>query len=770
MMSSSVETKTTSDKIRVLDKMNAEKIPYLLINMVVSEDKKTKKMNEIEAGWNTKSYEFLMETYNNKRSKNPSFYNAIFINLKKSPYMVADCDTEDGARRSKFNNKYGKCWRTKSCRKGLPHVWFKKHKDDKNGTKIGIEPEIDLVYEGIFENIHACFGNTKREMKTFDDFPTKTVIVPKKKKIVITSPKQIEETNFKIDTISNEEKDIIDNIDLRYINNYGDWLKIIWGIYSYTNDYTLCDFISKKGENYKNYADVVKHVNDDKKRNISWGTVCYYSRISNEEEFINIRTKYKPSFIEGNDNALANHFLDIIGDDLINVNNCIYFYKDPYWKQIKETSNLLCPIHDTLEVSVKLNIKKFNTLISTTTDEEQSEKYRKNKEGYKKLLNTIGSASKLKSIASIVVERIEESYCAIDNIKPYYFCFQDCAFDLISRKKIKVDKYDYISIHTGYNYSKPNPERVDEIKNIINQILPETEKKKCVLSVLKCGMIGKLIEKFVLFNGSGRNGKGVILEQFRAMLGHYGRQSDKDLLTKPTKSGCNPALAALEKKRTAVFSEPESDETVNSGSMKFVTGNLTIPARGLYQKDTEFRNMLMVIMECNTRPRFLGRLDNSVAKRIVDILFTQEFTDDVEEVAKFEHSHLVNKKYKDPMFISESRSAWFNILLEFEMNELYEPECVKMRTKKFLVGTDDLLEWFHETYEYDEDKTQTLKFKDLYNDFKESGLYRNLTKEERRTCWNKMNFTENIQNNVVLRDYCKTIRKVQVITNYKQIC
>ena len=220
-MNTSVETKTTSNKIRVLDKMNSEKIPYLLINMVVSKDRKTKNMNYIETDWNTKSYECLMETYNNKRLKNPSFYNAIFINLKKSPYMVADCDTEDVARRAKFNNTYGKCWRTKSCRKGLPHVWFKKHKDDKNGTKIGIEPEIDLVYEGIFENIDACFGNTKREMRTFDDFPTKPPNTPKKKKIVVTSAKQTEETNIKIEIISNEEREIIDNIDLDYINNYG---------------------------------------------------------------------------------------------------------------------------------------------------------------------------------------------------------------------------------------------------------------------------------------------------------------------------------------------------------------------------------------------------------------------------------------------------------------------------------------------------------------------------------------------------------------------
>ena len=109
MMNTSVETKTISNKIRVLDKLNAEKVPYILINMVVSKDKKTKKVNGIVPGWNEQTYDYMMEHYNNQRLKSPKKYNVIMVNLKKSPYMVADCDTNDDVRRANFNKTYGQC-------------------------------------------------------------------------------------------------------------------------------------------------------------------------------------------------------------------------------------------------------------------------------------------------------------------------------------------------------------------------------------------------------------------------------------------------------------------------------------------------------------------------------------------------------------------------------------------------------------------------------------------------------------------------------------
>ena len=54
----------------------------------------------------------------------------------------------------------------------MPHIWFKKHPDDKNGTKVRIEGrDIDLLYEFSFERLDATFKNCDEPMRTFNDYP-----------------------------------------------------------------------------------------------------------------------------------------------------------------------------------------------------------------------------------------------------------------------------------------------------------------------------------------------------------------------------------------------------------------------------------------------------------------------------------------------------------------------------------------------------------------------------------------------------------------------
>jgi len=352
-------------------------------------------------------------------------------------------------------------------------------------------------------------------------------------------------------------------------------------------------------------------------------------------------------------------------------------------------------------------------------------------------------------------------------VKPYYFCFANCAFDLKTKKKVKVDRYDYISLHTNYDYIEPTKEQTEFVNKLINQILPEDDTRECVLSVLKCGMIGELIEKFILFNGQGRNGKGVILKFYKTMMGKYCTDAELSLLTgyKLKAGSANTEIASLENKRACIFSEPEPNEKINTGSMKQITGNTTLKGRGLYQDSREFINVLLNIMECNVRPHFSGGTDNALISRVVDIYFSQTFTDREEHLNKPNH-HRVNTQLKDKTLVNKHITALFHILMETDYFQIYEPESVTMRGKKFLLGADEMLEWFNENYEFVENDKERLKFKDIYNDFKNSHHYQNLTKEERRNTWNKHNFIDNIERNVHLRDYFTTYNNVAVLKNH----
>jgi len=693
MMSSSVETKTTSNKIRVLDKMNAEKIPYLLINMVVSKDKKTKDMNCIETGWNTKSYEFLMETYNNKRSKNPSFYNAIFINLKKSPYMVADCDTEDGARRSKFNNKYGKCWRTKSCRKGLPHVWFKKHEDDKNGTKIGIEPEIDLVYEGIFENIDACFGNTKREMKTFDDFPTKTVIVPKKKKIVITSPKQIEETNFKIDTISNEEHEIMNNIDAKYINNYGDWLKIIWGIYNKFENYILCDWISQKGDNYKDYADVVKHVNDDKKKDITWGTVCYYSRKSNEEKYIEIKTKYVVK-LGATDELLSNAFLKLASDDIVYSNENVYVY-DKEWKMDKKCYALKKKIRQVLN---NLLTRKISSI-----DQSDPDKAAELNETYAKILAKVQGKKTIDNVADMTIQTIANSNNEIvfdlSKEQLYNLHFKNGCYELKTKTFRKRDKLDYVTKFLQWDY---NPVRNDKniaiVELFFRKLHGDEIGRKFAIEWLASCLDGSLSKnKFKLNVGySAENGKSTEFAIHISVFDIYSEKHPANLFALDNAKAHKEFIHYQFKPIRFAFIEELRTTKLDIDRIKeYCDGR--IKCEILYGTSVIIQHQA-TLNACGNRDSNIAEIDKGIIRRGTQQFYTSSFSQYNTEDNYETNSYKPDKYFVDQFDRDDMKNAYLHFLLDHYKENMEIPKQFCDNFEDVTTEQDTFTECFNEVF------------------------------------------------------------------------
>ena len=759
-MNTKINLTIQENTLSLVDFLNDNKIPYVKMSI----DTKTGKKNlrGIASGWNKWSYNKCMEY--NKRC-DPKC-NALNINLYKGKIVVVDVDNKD-AIDATFE-KHGKRFWTKSCRKKLPHIYFKRDAMDNNTTKVDTESGVDILYQNVFELIDSQMFDTDEKGLTDYNYETN----PKKKKIKlkpVKTKKVIKSSNNKIDElVSNEEKEILDNIDAKYIDNYGDWLKLIWGLYNHFENIEVCDYLSRRGSNYDGENVVKKYISDDKRSNISWGTVCWYSRQSNEQNFMEIKRKYRPDFIDGTDNGLAIFFLELEGDNIINDKGSIYICESPFWKLLNTNKGTLINyISKTLQHAITLLRKTAYKISEQSSTEEEHNKYSELIEAYNKLKTTIGSYNKLKNISTMVMSMVEEKEYPMNKLKPNYFCFKNYSFDLETRQKVEVQKYDYITTNTGYDYIEPKQEQIDFMNNLIKQIMPDEELRKCVLSVLKCGLIGKLIEKFILFNGSGRNGKGLILSFFKSLAGKYCTDADKTLITKEMRGGANPAMAALEFKRCAIISEPEEDEKIQAGIMKLLTGNPTFSARQIYQEEREFDNMIMLIMECNSRPSITGRKDNAILSRLVDVPFTQEFGTDEDRIANDENYHRVDPSLKDDTLAKTHRSALFKILMDLEYMEVYEPNIVKMRTKQFLMSSDILMEWFSENYVQTDNKKETIKMKDIYDNFKMSEFYRNFDHKEKRR-WNKMTFIENIKNNIHLRNFFTADRtKTQILINHK---
>lgn len=747
----SKKLKIKSKKLSVKTYCDNNEIPYILFNMKIAKaNGKTKKeVKDIPAGWKDLTYDECMKKYNNKRFDKLTYYNAIAINVFKGNRVVVDLD---GENYKEMVDKYGKEWTTKSTSKKLPHIWFKKDCEDFNSTQIKAEEGVDIVYHIVFEWVDSYFSYNTKDMRTFAHY--KKIEKPKPKpKEKTTTPTPLK--NVKLN-LTDEYKAIIDNIDIKYIDNYHDWLKIIWALYNEFQDYKICDYISQKGSDYKGIDDVKKNVNKDTKRLLTFGTIAYYSKISNKNKHYEIRCKYKFDF-STEDMNLAQMYLNNVGDDIIYDTNGGYFlYNDPYWKPLdKKQNELKNNIHLVLQEVIKVKNDTILEECKSNSDDEEKLQYLQDqlKLTYKMKLKMNG-LQKLKNIAECIMIKLNDKNYNIDNNQPSYFCFDNVAFDMNTRQQVKVNKYDYISNNSGYDYIKPTQSQIEIIKTILNQIMPNTEQMKTLLSILRCGCMGKQNPYFVLFNGGGCNGKGLVLEHYKEVLGKYFTYSNKDFLLSPIKQGANTTLRNLHQKRMVVFSEPEDNEKINSGTLKQITDQPIMTGRGLYEDEMNIQLHNITILECNKRPSIRGRHDNSLLRRIVDLEFTQTFTDN-KELLELKNHHLINPTFKNLDFITENKSAFFEIVMNSAEDNIYIPEIVKNRSEKYLMGSDELTSWLLDNYKETDNKKDIVLLKDLYTSFKESEFYRSLTSVEKRTTWNKSSFTENIENNMKLRKYFK---------------
>jgi phage/plasmid-associated DNA primase len=295
----------------------------------------------------------------------------------------------------------------------------------------------------------------------------------------------------------------------------------------------------------------------------------------------------------------------------------------------------------------------------------------------------------------------------------------------------------------------------EDIKKLITEILGSKDNEDCYLSVLKSCCVGVREEKFVLANGAGRNGKGLISQLMALMLGKdYYYQGNCCTLTQQIKSGANPEIANMHKKRMVIFSEPEENAYLYLGVIKALTGEDTANARGLYSSNTETTLLGTTILEVNGKPNINGKINDSAIERWINIYFPNLYTDN-DAIIDNRKIFKQNKLYKEHEWRLQMRCALFDVLREVENNRIIIPKSIRVSTFNYLMDNDSLLKWFNEVYEIvEENNTENIiKVANLYNHFKQTESYINLSKKQKRDEFNQKGFIEKIKENVKLRQY-----------------
>jgi phage/plasmid-associated DNA primase len=324
--------------------------------------------------------------------------------------------------------------------------------------------------------------------------------------------------------------------------------------------------------------------------------------------------------------------------------------------------------------------------------------------------------------------------------------FNNGVYDLIKHEFREIRYDDYITLSCGYDYN-PNfdPQTMDDMLVLLKSIIPDDETRALMLEVMSAGLTGRVIEKFVLFNGGGRNGKGLLDEFLQLIYGDYCLiYANVSLLTEKQKTGGNPELATIDNKRIVIMKEPDDDEPLQNSTIKSITGGGNVSGRMLYSNKTIVNMSLVLIMECNVRPKFKSSPGNAEEDRVIDILFPNRFTtmdDEVDNITVFKGNSL----FKTKDWKESHRDAFLQILiasykkLQMTDHELKIPAVVAKRTLNYLNQSFPILELFNDYYVKTDNKKDILKLKDVYEKLKNTDTFYNFTKEQKRK-YNLKNF------------------------------
>ena len=252
--------------------------------------------------------------------------------------------------------------------------------------------------------------------------------------------------------------------------------------------------------------------------------------------------------IEWSTGYIADIFKILYNDKYIYSNDVLYNFNNIYWKRDDNNRSNINNFVDDIFHNYLLK-ELYNYDMNSSNKDETHVKIINNK---RKFISSLRNISTREKLIKDIINKITNNDVKFDE-NPYLFAFENKIYDLKQNKFVKPSSDQFISLTTGYNFIEQDDDKlVEELDGIINTIFSQPDLKKLYLTILSTGLDGIPLEKFILANGSGGNGKGVINELVQHMLGNYAYVLPVNILLGPLKTGSNPELANMNNKRFVI--------------------------------------------------------------------------------------------------------------------------------------------------------------------------------------------------------------------------
>lgn len=558
------------------------------------------------------------------------------------------------------------------------------------------------------------------------------------------------ENKYEVGSINMDIQNLLDLIDVKYIDDYSSWIKIVYACKNLKLDKQDIKDLSQKSNKYD--EDTFENVYSYHYPAFTIGTIRHFAKLSNEEEYMKI---VPFNIYSVSDRYLAELFYNLYGTDYVLQDNKIFIYHNESW----DCDDELLKLKGNIQRKI-IPFLKQRQIQDINNADDDLEKMKEFTDLYNKCFKKVSTTSETNAIATSFKYLISLEQSKKEDIfdkKPFIFSFLNKGFDIQTGKEYVIKKEDYITQNTKFDYKPHTKEQYALIKKLMEQIFPDEEVRKCYISVLYSGLIGQQFEYFIVANGCGRNGKGLINELFYSLLGDmYAYNLPVSILTTALKcdGSPNPTLANMENKRWVISSEPDEKNGTKlvMSSIKKITGDQILSARRLYSHKTEVCLTNTQSLECNSKLQFSGKIDESVLNRIRDIPFISHFTSDTKLWDKEKNIFPVNPLYKTTEFKKNHRVAFFHYIIDVVFKDIiktgkyeiienedgnvispipYFPSVILERSKEYCFESDLIYAFMKDNYEFTQNEDDIVKAKDFYNEFQNSEIYINLDKTEK---------------------------------------
>jgi P4 family phage/plasmid primase-like protien len=144
------------------------------------------------------------------------------------------------------------------------------------------------------------------------------------------------------------------------------------------------------------------------------------------------------------------------------------------------------------------------------------------------------------------------------------------------------------------------------IQDWLDRILPVDAVQEYVLNIFALKLSGDLFgEYFIIFTGSGANGKSQLFKLIGKTFGEYFKSFDNTLLNTPKRDAqsASPATASLKGARIAMTTEPKGGQPFESDKVKELISGDELVGRHLNKDLIRFIPQYLMMMQCNDIPR-----------------------------------------------------------------------------------------------------------------------------------------------------------------------